>query len=258
MKRVNVLELEDEKWFQETLRNYGTDFLQEMATRTDMYKPIAPLLIETLKSTGNTQIIDLASGGGGGLVKLSEHLQKEIPEIKINLSDYFPNIPAFEKTVAKSPKIFSYSEKSVDATNVPFEMKGVRTQFLSFHHFSEDLAVKILQNAVDSKSTIAIFEGQERSVPSVLAMIFSPITLWLITPLIKPMTFYRFLFTYIIPVMPMFIMWDGILSSLRTYSVEEMNELVKKVNGHEKYEWNIGKVKSGPGVVLYLVGKEKM
>jgi hypothetical protein len=56
----------------------------------------------------------------------------------------------------------------------------------------------------------------------------------------------------------MFIMWDGILSSLRTYSVEEMNELVKKVNGHEKYEWNIGKVKSGPGAVLYLVGKEKM
>lgn len=258
MKRINVLELEDEPWFPETLRNYGTDFLQELATRTDMYKPVAPILIDVLKSTRNTQIIDLASGGGGGIVKLSEHVQKEIPDLKVNLSDYFPNIPAFEKTKAKSPQLFSYSEKSVDATDVPREMKGVRTQFLSLHHFSPDMAVKILQNAVESKSPIAIFEAQERSFSSIMAMIFSPITLFIFTPMIKPMTFYRFLFTYILPVMPMFILWDGVLSCLRTYSVEEMNELVKKVNGNEKYEWNIGKMKNGPGVILYLVGKEKI
>ncbi len=257
MKRVNVLELEDEPWFPSEIRNFGTDFLQEMATRFDMYAPVAPLLIDTLKSTGNTQIIDIASGGGGGLVKLSEHLQKEIPTIKINLSDYYPNITAFEKTKNKSPEIFTFTQESVDATNVPGNLKGVRTQFLSLHHFSPDLAVKIVQNAVDSKSPIAIFEAQERSIPSILAMVFSPISVWLITPLIKPMSFNRFLFTYIFPVVPLFVMWDGILSSLRTYSIEEMNDIVKQVKGNESYEWNIGKVKKGPAVVLYLIGKEK-
>lgn len=257
MNRVNVLELEDEPWFPSEIRNLGTDFLQEMATRFDMYAPVVPLMVDTLKSTNNTQIIDLASGGGGGLIKLSEHLQKEIPEIKINLSDYYPNIPAFEKTKNKSPEIFTYSKESIDATHVPTELKGVRTQFLSLHHFEKKQAVQILQNAVDAKSPIAIFEAQERSAPSIFAMIFSPISVYLITPFIKPITFHRFLFTYIFPVVPLFVMWDGILSCLRTYSVEEMNELVKEVKNHETYEWKIGKVKKGPAVVLYLIGKNK-
>ena len=60
-----------------------------------MYKPVVPILIDLLKQT-TTQIIDLASGGGGGLVKLERTSEKEIPEIKINLSDFYPNIPAFE------------------------------------------------------------------------------------------------------------------------------------------------------------------
>lgn len=257
MNRVNVLELEDEPWFPTEIRNFGTDFLQEMATRFDMYAPIVPLLVDTLKSTGNTQIVDMASGGGGGLVKLSEHLQKEIPDIKINLSDYYPNINAFEKTKNKSPEIFTYTNTSVDATNVPKDLKGVRTQFLSLHHFAPDMAVKILQNAVDSESPIAIFEAQERTASSILAMILSPISVLLLTPLIKPMSFHRFLFTYIFPVVPLFVMWDGILSSLRTYSVDEMNGLVKQVNNHESYEWNIGKVRKGPATVLYLIGKKK-
>lgn len=255
MNRVNVLELEDKPWFPSEIRNFGTDFLQEMATRFDMYAPIVPLLVDTLKSTGNTQIIDMASGGGGGLVKLSEHLQKEIPELKINLSDYYPNIPAFEKTVNKSPEIFTYTNESVDATNIPANLKGVRTQFLSFHHFEKKQAIQILQNAVDAKSPICIFEGQERSFSSIFAMAISPISVLLITPMIKPMTFHRFLFTYIFPVVPLFVMWDGILSSLRTYSIEEMNELVSEVKNNESYEWKIGKIKKGPAVVLYLIGK---
>lgn len=222
-----------------------------------MYKPVAPVLIQLLNETKNTEIIDLASGGGGGLIKLSWHIKKEIPELKINLSDYYPNIPAFEKTITKSPDTFTYSKKSIDATHVPDELKGVRTQFLSFHHFAPESAQKILQNAVDNNSPIAIFEAQERSISSILAMIFSPVTLWIITPMIRPMTFYRFLFTYILPVLPMFIMWDGILSCLRTYSVKEMQEIIKKVNGHEKYEWKTERIKNGPGVILYLTGKKK-
>lgn len=257
MNRVNVLELEDEPWFPTEIRNFGTDFLQEMATRFDMYAPIVPLLVDTLKSTGNTQIVDMASGGGGGLVKLSEHLQKEIPEIKINLSDYYPNITAFEKTKNKSPEIFTYTDNSVDATNVPKELKGVRTQFLSLHHFDKHQAIQILQNAVENDSPIAIFEGQERTAPSLFGMAISPISVLLLTPMIKPMSFHRFLFTYIFPVVPLFVMWDGILSCLRTYSVEEMNDLIKQVKNHESYEWNIGKVKKGPAVVLYLIGKKK-
>ena len=88
-------------------------------------------------------------------------------------------------------------------------------------------------------------------------MIFSPITVLLTTPFIRPFKFGRIIFTYLIPIVPLFVLWDGIVSSLRTYSVKEMNKLVENLNGTETYDWEINKVKSGPSVILYLLGTKK-
>jgi hypothetical protein len=76
----------------------------------------------------------------------------------------------------------------------------------------------------------------------------------LTTPFIQPFKIGRIIFTYLIPIVPLFVWWDGIVSSLRTYSVKEMEELVKSVENNESFEWEIGRLKSGPGVVLYLLG----
>jgi hypothetical protein len=39
--------------------------------------------------------------------------------------------------------------------------------------------------------------------------------------------------------------------------VKEMNKLVENLTGAENYDWEINKIKSGPGVVLYLSGMQK-
>ena len=140
---------------------------------------------------------------------------------------------------------------------MPKDLKGLRTQFLSLHHFKPNDAKQILQNAVDSESSIAIFEAQERSVASVFAMVFSPLTVLFTTPFIKPFKIGRIIFTYIIPLVPIFVMWDGVISALRTYSVKEMNQLVDSLNNKESFNWEIGKIKSGPSVVMYLIGVKK-
>ena len=67
----------------------------------------------------------------------------------------------------------------------------------------------------------------------------------------------RIVFTYLIPIVPLFVLWDGVVSSFRTYSVKEMKALVANLNGGDNYDWDIGKVKSGPGVILYLLGTKK-
>lgn len=140
---------------------------------------------------------------------------------------------------------------------IPIVKKGLRTQFLSLHHFRPNDAKLILQNAVDTNSSIAIFEAQERSLPSILAMLFSPVSVLLTTPFIRPFKLGRIIFTYLIPVVPLFVLWDGVVSSFRTYSVKEMNDLVSKLKEAENYEWEINKVKSGPGIILYLLGTKK-
>lgn len=196
------------------------------------------------------------SGGGGGLIWLNSELKKDIPDLKIILTDFYPNIPAFKFTKEKADN-FENVEKSVDARSVPNEFKGLRTQFLSLHHFKPKDARLILQNAIDTDSSIAIFEGQERSFPSILAMLLSPISVLLTTLFIRPFKIQRIVFTYLIPIVPLFVLWDGVISSLRTYSVEEMKKLVENLNGTETYDWEINKLKSGPSVILYLLGSKK-
>jgi hypothetical protein len=256
MGRIHLFEFEDQKWFPTFLRNYGTDFLQFLSNKTKMYKPIIPIIKKGLKKSRTNQIVDLGSGGGGGLIWLNSELKKDIPDIKIILTDFYPNIPAFQFTKEKADN-FEFVENPVDARKVPEELKGLRTQFLLLHHFKPNDAKLILQNVIDTNSSIAIFEGQERSVTSILAMLFSPITVLLSTPFISPFKIVRIIFTCLIPIVPLFVLWDGIVSSLRTYSVKEMKELVEDLNGTENYDWEIDKVKSGPSVVLYLLGTKK-
>ena len=256
MGRVHLFEFEDQGWFPTFLRNYATDFLQFLSNQTKMYKPILPILVKALRKSNTDQIIDLGSGGGGGLIWLNTQLKKNIPNLKIVLTDFYPNISAFEYAKKKADN-FEFIKTPVDARNVPPELNGLRTQFLSLHHFNPKDAKQILQNSIDTNHSIAIFEGQERSIPSILAMLFSPISVLLTTPFIRPFTIGRIIFTYLIPIVPLVVVWDGLVSSLRTYSVNEMNALIENLNEKEKYNWEVNKVKSGPGVILYLLGIKK-
>ncbi|MDP4680180.1 MAG: hypothetical protein NWS46_07410 [Cyclobacteriaceae bacterium] len=250
MGRLHIFKFEDLEWFPSLLRNYGTDFLQFLSNKTKMYKPIIPILEKGIKRSQNNTIIDLASGGGGCLLWLNETLKKNNPELKIILTDYFPNIPAINHTKKKSAN-FDSIENSVDARDVPKNLKGLRTQFLSLHHFKEEDAKAILQNAVTSNNPIAIFEAQERSFSSIMAMFFSPITVLLATPFITPFKLGILLFTYLIPIVLIFIWWDRMVSCLRTCFMKKM---VANLENTEEYDWDIYRIKSGPGVILYLLG----
>lgn len=254
MGRIHLIEFEDQQWFPAQIRNYMTDFLQFTSNFFDFYKTIIPVLQKGLDSIDSKQIIDLASGGGGGWLKLSEHLTQQMPEVKVHLTDYYPNVTAFERTRSLRPNLFSYSTKAINALDVPPELIGLRTQFLSFHHFKEKDGIQILQNAVDAKNPIAIFEAQQRSISDFIKFFFSPINVALVTPFIRPFTIGRIVFTYLIPIVPLFTWWDGLVSVLRTYSKKELTAMIGKINNSDQFEWEIDAVKNGPIKIHYLLG----
>lgn len=253
MGRIHLFEFEDKKWFPSFLRDYMTDFLLQFVNKTGLLKPLIPIISDALTKSNNSSIIDLGSGAGGALVGLNQDLKRRIPELKIVLTDYFPNINAI-KNLKQNASNIVYEESSVDARNVPCNLKGLRTQFLSLHHFKPADARLILQNAIDSESSIAVFEASERSFQSILAMLLSPISVLVVTPFIYPFKAGRIVFTYLIPIVPLFVCWDGVVSCLRTYSIKEMGNLVKQLKGRENYSWEIDKVKSRGLNVLYLIG----
>ena len=255
-KRIHLFEFEDQKWFPQLLRNYVTDFLQYLANKAKVYEPVVDVINETLQKSNTTQIIDLGSGGGGGLVWLGKELQKKNSEIRIKFTDLFPNVEAFQHTTNQSD-IIEYQSEPINAKNVPENLKGLRTMFLSFHHFQPKNAKMILQNAINSNQPIAVLEIQDRSLPSIVAMLLSPVSVLFTTPFIRPFRWSRLFFTYLIPIVPFVVLWDGIVSALRTYTVEEMRNLINSLENNTAFEWNFNKKKSKTGFVIYTIGIPK-
>jgi len=58
-----------------------------------------------------------------------------------------------------------------------------------------------------------------------------------------------------VPVVPLVTLFDGLVSCLRSYSVQELRELTERLNPND-YEWHIGTVQNKwiPIPVTYLIG----
>lgn len=257
MKRKQLFEFEDLSWFPKNIRNYGTDFLQFVSNQFDFYRSVIPILQKGIEKSETNTIIDLCSGGGGGWKKISEHLKNGKVNFKVIFTDFYPNIVAFQKAIKQDPEVFSFEKKSINALDVPSELKGLRTMFLSFHHFKPDDAKQILKNAVDANQPITIFEGQERNIGNVIKFMLSPINVLLTAPFIKPFKIGRIFFTYLIPIVPLFVLWDGVVSALRTYTIPEMDEMTKSLNNSDLFVWETGKTKERGITILYLLGYPK-
>lgn len=121
------------------------------------------------------------------------------------------------------------------------------------------MARKIIQNAVDNGQGIGVFELTERKLPVMLMMLIVPIFVLLFTPFIKPFRISRILFTYLIPIIPLLVSFDGFVSCLRTYTEEELKLMVSEIENSESFIWNIGQesMAGNPANITYLIGHPK-
>jgi hypothetical protein len=244
-----------------SIRDEITDALQFGLNLFKAYAPIAPLLQSVLDSAGSGSVVDLCSGGGGPWLELSRNLQSRrlqgdrqgLQISHIWLTDKYPNIRALENAGASSENRITYYPGSVDAMKVPSELKGFRTMFTSFHHFSPEEARAVLQNAVDAGEGLGIFEITRRKPLTVGLMFAWALMPFVYTPWIRPFRWSRLLWTYLIPIIPLVFLFDGVVSCLRTYRPQELREIVDKLTAGE-YQWEIGEHSSGRVPITYLIG----
>jgi hypothetical protein len=153
------------------------------------------------------------------------------------------------------PQKVSYLPESIDATSVdPTVVCGFRTLFTSFHHFEPDMATELLSDAVRSGEGIAVFEFTRRHPVALLSFFLAP---WLI-PFSLPFHGRRgwrdWLWTFPIPILPLVVLFDGLVSCLRTYSPEQCLELASVADPDGRFDWEAGVKFSLPAGMTYLVG----
>lgn len=227
-------------------------------------------------------VIEFCSGAGGPTPSIEriinrkriQHGKKPIPFV---MSDLHPDLDSWMALSTRSTGSLTFIPQSVDAVDPPVSAisnssarsrtdQGYRSNTrvfrlycLSFHHFDDETARKVLQSTMDTADGFAILELQDRYLSSFALMLGH-------VPLIFATSLFRYwrdvlmlLLVYVIPLVPAINTFDGIVSCLRTRNFREViglmnanmiqDDSTKKLaekddwvfqGGYEMHSWPVG------------------
>ncbi|HEX4066801.1 MAG TPA: class I SAM-dependent methyltransferase [Acidobacteriaceae bacterium] len=251
MRRQRWFEIHDQPWFPRFLRDLTTEALEGMWASNRTYHPIAGRLRDALERAGADRVVDLCSGGGGPWLVLYDEVAAG-REIEVCLTDFYPNERMMLRAMGHNSEIAARTEP-VDARCVPAELPGFRTIFSALHHFDPEAARAMLADAFERREGIAVFEAARPHVWTILAVTAVPFLGFRNALAARPVRWNRIFWSCVIPVIPAILWIDGVLSCLRSYSLEDLRELVAGLSAAD-YSWTWGDQGGGPVAIRYLIG----
>jgi hypothetical protein len=188
-----------------------------------------------------------------------------VEPVQFVLTDLHPHVQNWAEAAARSPNMH-YESFPVDASAAPPSLinrhkraskKIFRLFNLAFHHFDDPLAKAILKNTVETSDGFAILELQDRSFSAFVSccafglgiMVLAPVYAWKWR---SPATLF---FSWILPILPFVLVFDGWISSLRSRTPEEVEALLRTcgAEGGEE-ELKLWELRSGEEVFLWPFG----
>ena len=254
MRRFQLFEILDQSWCPQAVRDGATDYLEYITNTTDTYAAVRGLLLHAIRESDSRAVVDLCSGGGGPWLTRAWREAQLDPEwpLVVALTDKFPSA-VLQSRLRPNDQTLRAITHPVDATAVPDDLQGFRTIFASFHHFPDSVATEVLKDAVRAGEGIAMAEVTSRTLKSMAVVFLISLLTLLLTPFIRPFRLSRILFTYLLPAIPLTVLWDGLVSCLRTRTPAELDKLVV---GLAQFSWTTGYASEGrlPLPVVYLIG----
>lgn len=237
-----------------------TLYIQTLHRIFDTATAIVPVAERGLVASPSSQIVDLCSGAGGPMPEVLLRLRKRpgFENLELLLTDYYPNrraIALYEKDIGSNVQ---YLHQSVDAANVPPELNGMRTMICSLHHMKPQDVKAIFSDAIAKRQPFLAFELSDNSSPRWLWWAAIPVGFLMSIVLsirVRPLGWFQILGTYFIPILPLCIAWDGAVSNARTYTQQDLEQIIGEIESIH-YDWEIGTVKHPgiPGRMSYILG----
>jgi hypothetical protein len=135
----------------------------------------------------------------------------------------------------------------------PLPTTYLKTRYLLIINSGE--ARHFLHDSAGKRRGVGVFEVASRHAFTLISILFVPVVDWLFAPFRRPFRWSRILWTYLIPVVPFVLFFDGVISCFRAYSLADLLNLTDGLTA-EDYKWEIGEVKGGwlPVRITYVIG----
>lgn len=230
LPRVQLIEFNDQPWVPASLR----DLVIEALGRTLEWGRIVRGLVDPFQAflarADAREVLDVGAGSG----KPASILAREIARAggtppRFLLTDLFPRVEAWQALRDEQPGAIDFVPEPVDATAIPETLGAgrVRTIINVFHHFPPELARAILADAVRGSQGVFIAEGFERNPLQFANFAAAGLAALAVGPLLSPAQRAKKAFwTYCTPVVLATSIWDGVVSTLRVYSEDELRAMV--------------------------------
>lgn len=208
-------ELEDFEWFPATLRNFQTEFIGFVVAKFYFYKPFVSYLNGL--NLEPKPLTDLCSGSGEPALCIFSFGNCFND---LTLTDKFPN-PQRPNT-----EWVTYDSNTIDVLEVEFKPDRYYIMLNSFHHFTDEEKRQLVKKVQSSGTTAFFVEVLEPTVWCGLKVycmtIFGQL---LLAPFVRPFSLKRLFFTYIFPINLLTILFDGVLSVLKSRSLKQYKTL---------------------------------
>lgn len=264
MRRLHLIELHEQTWYPASCRELFQRLLGSGVHTFRLFDHLAETLDGLFARVGTENILDLCSGSGEAAVSVWEHsaslLEKRGRKLHIVLSDLFPNLAAYERLRDQHGELIEFYPQPVNALSPPADAPGLWSMIESLHHFRPDDARAILQNAANKADGFLALESTGKTWKHFLLLltIVPFIAAWTTTFQLRPIRFRNVLWGLLLPLVPFTASFDGIVSSLRTYTKTDLEDMIASIES-EDFSWRVGTapVPDGPGrglEVTYVLG----
>lgn len=225
MRRRQITQIVNTQWCPAAIKRLLAEFLSWFVVKVNATKPFVPVIEKAMADAKTQHIVNIAFPIGAGIETVQPYLH---PGYSIESIPFTGNIP---------PKT------------------GLFLFVNAFHQLPVAAARQTLESIAQSRNPIVIVEGNNDSLWQLVGMtIIVPLTVIVTAPFVQPFRWSRILFTYVIPILPFFIVYDGCAALLKLYNPSDLNKLTSSLE-HMNYQWTSGKHPNGRGgKIIYLTG----
>lgn len=249
LPRLQLFEFNDSSWAPRALRDTIVESLSRTLAWGHLLAGLVAPFEEFVARAGVSEVLDVGAGAGGpARILVNEIRRAGRTPPRFILTDLHPQVEAWQQARAAFPDDISFVGSPVDATAIRPEVAGGRARVIinSFHHFPPTLAQRILADAVDGSAGMFIAETFDRNPLRFASFLPFGVLALAMNPLLSGRDRGQKAFiTFATPLVLAASLWDGLVSTMRVYSREELEAMVAPLG--DRFEWTWGRHHFSPG-----------